>query len=177
METLELLLHPVRLRILHAMAGGTSRTTSDLCERLPDVSKATMYRHVAVLHDAGVLVVEGERRVHGAVERTYSLDRSHAYIDDAAAARMTREDHRRMFAAAMATLAAEFEAYLDQPEAAPFHDLVGYRQIPLWLNRRELASLLSDARTAIEKHIRNAPRGRRPYLLMPILFPLVGAAD
>ena len=40
MNTLELLLHPVRVRIVHAMSGGLTRTTSDLLARLPDVSNA-----------------------------------------------------------------------------------------------------------------------------------------
>ena len=61
-DTLDLLLHPVRLRIMHAMSGGRVLTTSDLCARLPDVPKTSVYRHVGLLAEAGVLEVAGEQR-------------------------------------------------------------------------------------------------------------------
>ncbi|HEX9334590.1 MAG TPA: helix-turn-helix domain-containing protein, partial [Pseudonocardiaceae bacterium] len=57
------------------MHGGRTRTTSDLCARLPDVPKTTVYRHVALLAGAGLLEVVDEQRVHGAVERHYRLRR------------------------------------------------------------------------------------------------------
>ena len=65
MDTLELLAHPVRLRIVHAMRGGRTLTTAELGARLPDVSKAMLYRHVELLATGGVLEVAGERRVRG----------------------------------------------------------------------------------------------------------------
>ena len=75
MDTLELLLHPIRIRIVNAFSGDRSRTTSEVCRRLPDVSQATVYRHVALLAEAEVLVVVDEQVVRGAVERHYRLDR------------------------------------------------------------------------------------------------------
>nr|BFD80605.1 hypothetical protein StreXyl84_00060 [Streptomyces sp. Xyl84] len=81
MDTVELLLHPVRMRIVHAMHDGRTRTTTELCALLPDVSKATVYRHVGLLADGGLLAVEGEQRVRGSVERRYQLHRDRAVID------------------------------------------------------------------------------------------------
>jgi DNA-binding transcriptional ArsR family regulator len=171
-NTLDLLLHPVRVRIVHAMAGGRIRTTSDLCARLPDVPKTTLYRHVGLLAEAGLLEVEGEHRVHGAVERRYRLRRELAVIDPDAAASMSLEEHRHGFAAAMAALLAEFNAYLDRPRADPAADSVGYRQIPLWLSQDELAGLISEIRGAIVSRMENEPApDRSAYLLSPILFP------
>jgi DNA-binding transcriptional ArsR family regulator len=171
-NTLDLLLHPVRVRIVHAMAGGRIRTTSDLCARLPDVPKTTLYRHVGLLAEAGLLEVAGEQRVHGAVERRYRLRRELAVIGRDAAASMSLEEHRHGFAAAMAALLAEFNAYLDRPGADPTADSVGYRQIPLWLSQDELAELISEIRGAIVSRMNNEPApDRSAYLLSPILFP------
>ena len=173
MDTLALLLHPVRVRILHAMSGGLTRTTSDLRTRLPDVSKATVYRHVSVLVDAGVLEVVSEQRVHGALERRYRLHRPLAVIDADAAASMTLDEHRNAFAAAMAALVAEFNTYLDRGGADPTADKVGYRQIPLWLSKDELAELISAVQSIVVSKIDNQhASGRRLYLLSPILFPI-----
>ena len=68
MNSSELLLHPVRLRIVHAVIDGEPFTTSDLCVRLPDVSQATIYRQVALLAAGGLVELDREDRVRGAVE-------------------------------------------------------------------------------------------------------------
>ncbi|NUO96942.1 MAG: helix-turn-helix domain-containing protein [Nonomuraea sp.] len=172
MDPVDLLLHPVRLRIVHAMAGGRTLTTSDLCGLLPDVSKATVYRHVGLLADAGVLDVEGEQRVRGAVERRYRLLPARAAIDAETAASASRDDHRRAFAVAMATLLAEFNAYLDRDQADPAADLVGYRQHAIWLSEDERAGLIADLRAALVARMGNRPAPERTrHLISPILFP------
>jgi DNA-binding transcriptional ArsR family regulator len=155
-DTFELLVHPVRLRIVHALSGGDPLTTAQLCARLPDVSQATVYRHVSVLTDAGVLAVDGEHRVRGAVERSYRLEREKATIDAATAASAGPDEHRQVFAVAMATLIAEFNAYLDHGDPRP------------------LEGLITDLRAAILPRLRHEPApGRRQHLLSPILFPTV----
>ncbi|KPC63924.1 helix-turn-helix domain-containing protein [Streptomyces chattanoogensis] len=175
MDTVELLLHPVRLRIVHAMSGGRTLTTSQMCALLPDVSKATVYRHVGLLADGGLLDVADEQRVRGAVERRYRLRGERAVIDTDTAASVSVEDHRRVFAVAMATLLAEFNAYLDRDGADPAADLVGYRQHALWLSRDELAELIGEMREALVARMGNTPSaGRTRHLISPILFPAEG---
>lgn len=173
MDTLDLLLHPVRLRIVHAMSGARTRTTADLCARLSDIPKTTVYRHVGLLADAGVLEVAGEQRVHGAVERHYRLRRDRTMIDADAAASMALDDHRRGFTAAMAALHAEFNAYLDRDGADPTADLVGYRQSMLWLSHDELAELIGELREVFAARWGNEPApGRRPHLASAVFFPV-----
>ena len=122
MNVTELLLHPVRLRIVHALSAGRELTTGELCDRMPEVSKVTVYRHVALLMEAGFLEVAGEHRVRGAVERRYRLRQDRPPVDEKAAAAMSLDDHRRGFAAAMVVLIAEFNAYLDREGANPAAD-------------------------------------------------------
>ncbi|MFD6395046.1 helix-turn-helix domain-containing protein [Nocardia sp. NPDC060259] len=171
---MELLAHPVRLRIVHALSGGRVMTTSQLCACMPDVSKATVYRHVDLLAEHDILELAGEQRVRGAVERSYRLRRERAVIDSAASASV--DDHRRIFAVAMATLLAEFQTYLDSDNADPVGDLVGYRQHAIWLDRDELAIFIADLRAVIAPRLaQSATADRDPYLLSPILFPLASA--
>lgn len=175
MDALELLVHPVRLRVVHAMSGGRTMTTTQLCARMPDVSKATMYRHVDALAGAGILEVDGEQRVRGAVERRYRLRRDRAVIDEQTAAAASPDDYRRAFAAAVAALLSEFDAYLDRDGADPPADLVGFRQHALWLSPDELTSLIEDLRAAIVPHLaHDAAPDRAQYLLSPIMFPIDG---
>jgi len=172
MGTVELLLHPVRLRIVHALSGGRTLTTTQLRARMPDVSKATMYRQVSLLADGGLLEVAGEERVGGTVERQYRLYSARATIDAETAA-ATLEDYRRAFAVAMAALLGEFNAYLDRSRADPAADAVGFRQHALWLSPDERDKLIDEMRSAIAPRLTYEPtRGRRQHLLSPILFPI-----
>ena len=173
MDTVALLLHPVRLRIVHALSGMRALTTTELSTRMPEVSKVTVYRQVALLAEGGFLEVAGEERVRGAVERRYRLRQNRPVVDADAAAAMSLEDHRRGFAAAMAVLIAEFNAYLDRDEADPTGDSVSYRQGTVWLSPDELAEMLSQMVGAVRGRVANQPApGRAPYLLSAILFPL-----
>lgn len=172
MDTLDLLLHPVRLRIVHALSGERVRTTADLCASLPDVPKTTVYRHVGLLAGGGVLEVADEQRVRGAVERHYRLRRDRAVVEPEAGASMSIDDHRRGFAAAMAALLAEFNAYLDRPGADPFPDSVGYQQGILWLSEAETAQVLGDLRAVLMARAGNrAAPGRHPRLMSLVQFP------
>jgi DNA-binding HxlR family transcriptional regulator len=89
-----LLLHPVRLRIVQAFLGDRALTTSQLRAELGDVPTASLYRHVARLVTHGVLSVVAERRVRGAVERTYVMRVAAARIGADQVAAMSREEHR-----------------------------------------------------------------------------------
>ncbi|KUF16621.1 helix-turn-helix domain-containing protein [Streptomyces silvensis] len=172
MDSLELLLHPLRLRIMHAMSGGRTLTTSQLCALLPDASKATLYRHVSLLADHGLLEIEEERRVRGAVERRFRMSEIPIEEGTAAATTIPPEGHRQLFAVTMATLIAEFNAYLDRPGAEPAEDAVGYRQRTMWLSPEELADFIREMTAVIAPRIANEPSPERNrYLISTILFP------
>ena len=170
MDALELLAHPVRLRIVHAMRGDRTLTTAELGALLPDVSKAMLYRHVDLLASAGILEVAEERRVRGAVERRYRLRPDRAAITGGPP---SPDDYWQVFATALAVLTAEFRAYLDRKDADPAGDLVGFRQHAVWLSRTELEQMIADLREVITPRLANQPaEDRARYLLSPILFPM-----
>jgi DNA-binding transcriptional ArsR family regulator len=161
------------MRIVHVVANGQTWTTSELSARLPDVPKTSVYRHVSLLADAGVLDVVKEQRVHGAVERHYRIraDRPVIGADDAAA--MSLDDHRSGFAAAMAILLAEFDAYLGRDGADPIADSVGYRQGSLWLSPEEVTEMAAELLAVVRKRAANKPApGRNQRLISMIQFPL-----
>jgi hypothetical protein len=173
MRTADMLFHPVRLRIVQALIDGRALTTSELCARLPDASKATVYRQVALLADKGFLAVDAERRVRGAGERRYRLHRDRAVLSADEIEALTPDDHRRGFATVLAVLLAEFNVYLDRDGADPLADSVAYRQIPLWLSQAELVEMRDEIVAAILARVDNGPAPERArYLLTPILFPV-----
>jgi hypothetical protein len=171
-ERLALLLHPVRLRLVHAMRTAGPLTVGELCTRLPELPKATVYRQVDRLVRGGVFQVESERKVRGVVERRYRLNAGAAAVSLDDARRMTREDHRRGFAAAMAALMADFGGYLDRGDADPVSDEVSYRQFVVWLTPEERSRLIAELSRmllALPSHSDGDPR--EPYILSTVFFP------
>jgi DNA-binding transcriptional ArsR family regulator len=178
MDISALLIHPVRLRIVHALSGGRRLTPKQLHHLLSDVSVATVYRQVALLEEGGLIEVADERPVRGVVERTYRLTTDRPPVDESAVAAATPDDHRRAFGIATATLLAEFGAYLDRPGSSPAEDLVTYQQMALWLSRAELEGFLTELSSMLRRLRDNAPTpGRARYLFSPILLPTERAAD
>ncbi len=161
MASADLLLHPVRMRILQALFDTDPMTTGRLRERLPDIPPATMYRHIAVLVAAGVLEVVDERRVRGTVERSYRVSREQGRIDPAARAAMTGDDHRRAFTTFAASLMGDFDRYLTHDGADPDRDGVVYRQAAVWLTDEEFAAMVAEIEHAVVSRVGNTRDGGR----------------
>ncbi len=167
----DILLHPIRLRIV-MVASGRTVTIADLARSLPDVAQATLYRQVAVLVEAGILEITDERPVRGTVERTYALNQGAATIDATQAHAMSAEEHLEAFTIFAGTLIDAYGRYLASPDAVPADDGVSYRQVPLWLDDDEFAELAADVAAAIARHVDNEPEpGRRRRLLTEIIMP------
>ncbi|MEQ4304680.1 helix-turn-helix domain-containing protein [Plantactinospora sp. B6F1] len=166
-----LALHPVRIRILRAVAGARL-TTHDLVALLPDIPHATLYRHLATLVKAGLVEVVDRRKIRGAVERVYALPAHGATLDAAALATATPEDHARYFTAFVSSLLSEFSRYLARERIDFAVDGVGYQQLVLHLTDAELATFAADLTQIIGPLLGNEPgRGRIPRLLATILLP------
>jgi Helix-turn-helix domain len=168
----DLLLHPVRLRIVQAFLGDRALTTTQLRAELPDVPAGSLYRHVAKLVDGGVLGVVGERRVRGAVERTYVLRTSTARIGADELLQMTRDEHRQAFLAFVAGLIGDFDRYLARDEIDPIRDGVSYNLAAMWLDDAELAEVARELYIVLQPRIANPPKpGRKRRILGTVLLP------
>jgi helix-turn-helix protein len=171
-DSADLLLHTVRLRIVQAFLGDRALTTSELSAELSDVPAASLYRHVARLVDAGVLQIVAERRVRGALERTYVLRLAAARISLAELAAMTPDDHRQMFRAFTAGLLADFDRYLERDKVDLVTDGVSFGIEGLWLDDAEFRELMLDLYRVLEPRRVNLPKpGRRRRLLASVLLP------
>jgi hypothetical protein len=171
-ESADLLLHPVRLRIVQAFLGDRALTTSQLNGELSDVPAASLYRHVARLVHAGVLQVVAERRVRGAVERTYVLRLAAARVGLDEIAAMSPDDHRQMFRAFTAGLLGDFDRYLDRGHVDLVRDGVSFGIEGFWLDDAEFRELMLDLYRVLQPRRVNQPKpGRRRRLLASVLLP------
>jgi hypothetical protein len=169
----DLLLHPLRLRIVQAFLGDRQLTTGELLAEMDGVPAATLYRQVATLAKAGVLVVVGERPVRGTVERTYALSVQDAQISDEDLREMSPEDHRRAFMTFLAGLLADVDRYVDTGDVDLERDGAGYRSIGLWLTIEELAEMVAEIGAVVQARVPNTPTPQRTRrILSTVLIPV-----
>jgi hypothetical protein len=172
MTSADLLLHPVRLRIVKAFLGDRALTTTQLAAELDDVPAGSLYRHVALLTKAGVLQVVAERRVRGAVERTYTLRTLAARIRADEAGAMTAEEHASAFMAYVAGMLADADRYLATGPPDPERDGADYRVGAMWLTDAEFAEFVRDLAGVLQPRLALAPAdGRRRRMVYGVVLP------
>lgn len=173
----DLILHPVRMRIVLTMVGRTdAMTVQDMAGLLPDIPPATLYRHVKKLQQGGILVAADERPVRGAVEISYRLPVANAQLTMEDFAATTNEDHARYFLTFLMGLLRNFETYLTHHARVGVQDFVrdgvGYRQVPLHLSDEEFEAFRTELQSVFLKFIGNQPSPeRRRRLFSSIVMP------
>ena len=70
-ELTELIMNPVRMRIIQYLMIHPEGTAAQIGEELDDVSRASLYRNLKILLDAGALNVVNEEQIRGAVEKNH----------------------------------------------------------------------------------------------------------
>ncbi|AWL40127.1 MULTISPECIES: helix-turn-helix domain-containing protein [Streptomyces] len=178
MATVNLLLHPVRMRVIQTLVGAGELTTAQLRERLPDVSPATMYRHVATLTQAGILEVVHERPVRGTVERSYRVRQDEALVDEEARAGMTKDDHRQAFTVFTGAMMTDLDRYLSREDADPAQEGVLYRQGAVWATPEEFSALVEELEALVARRTGRAPGdGRVRHIISLALVPDKAAGE
>lgn len=170
MSKADLILHPIRMRILMTVAG-RQLTTAQIAAALEDVPQATLYRHIQALVKADILVVVEERPVRGAVEKVYALDSAGSRLSIAEVMRMTHEDHLRMLTAFVMGLIGDYERYLNRADARPVLE-TGFHKTPLQLTEDDLRTLGAELSQVLLKYAHQQPSPeRRTFYFSTVLMP------
>jgi len=148
-------------------------TPQQVAAVLPDVPQATLYRQIERLYRGGALAIADERRIRGAVERTYVLAEGGASVSPEDLAKSSREDHLGYFTAFAAGLIGQFAQYLERSEIDLVKDGVGYRQVVLTLSDEELVEMAHALNAALGRFLAQEPGPNRTRrMLATVLFPL-----
>ncbi len=167
---LDLMLHPVRLRVVLALAG-TELTTHALVRSLGDVPASSVYRHVNLLITAGLVEVVAERPVRGTVEKTLRVTAG-AHIGAEEARAMSAEDHRRSVLAFLTQLMREWEAYLGRAEVDLGADIAGYSLANCYATDGEWLEAFEQIGAILRPLTENGPgEGRRRRRVATMTWP------
>lgn len=154
---IDVLLHPIRLRIVRAFVGGAELTARDLAQRLDDVPQATLYRHVKQLAEAGALIVTSETPVRGALERTYRLDSNTGKVAPEDIGTIDPETHLKYFSIFLASLLEDFGRYMRADDVDVVRDDVHYLQVTFNAGSKEFAGFMKELEALIQKFAKHGP--------------------
>lgn len=171
----ELIIHPVRLRILQAVAA-TALTTQEISEALPDVPTSSVYRHLKLLLEGGIVDVVDTHRAKGTQKKVYRLIGA-PHLSQADITDLSKAGNLKYFTAYIATLLQGFSDYLNSQKDAPLDleaDYVGYTEIIYFANEDELKTLGEEMSAALQKVARNPASDGRQLRKMAFISHPVG---
>jgi DNA-binding transcriptional ArsR family regulator len=174
----DLILHPIRMRILMALSEGR-KTSRDLVYELSDVPPATLYRHINRLANAKVIEVVEERKVRGSIEKVYAMEEHMGTLSTEEVAHFSKDDHLRYFIAFSTSLVDDFARYLQHSTSADLAmDSIAYQKFPLELSDEEIKTLSSKINAAFELYRNNQPgKGRRRRIFSFVVMPDIGGSE
>ena len=177
-STVNLVLHPIRMRILMALAGH-EMTAGQLGQILTDVPPATLYRHIRKLVNNGVLNVVRETPIRGTIEKVYTLDAGHANLNPDELAQLDADDHMRIFVGFVASLMDDYARYLEGSQRIDLvADGVGYRKTIMHLTLEELMEMSRALNQALKPFLALPPSpDRQPRLFSTVLMPDLPAEE
>ncbi|MDZ4769144.1 MAG: helix-turn-helix domain-containing protein [Chloroflexota bacterium] len=168
----DLILHPVRLRIVTELAG-KQLSPRQLGEALPDIAQATLYRHLNTLLDGKILKIVSEHPVNGAIERIYTVIEGAARLSDEELRGLSRGDHLRYFTVFAASLIDSFAEYIDTCDLAGIgDDGMSYNRAVLYLDAAERQQFQQEVVALIGRILSNQPTpDRKRFTLASIVIP------
>lgn len=167
----ELIIHPVRLRVLQVLVRGPA-TTQMISEELPEVPVSSLYRHLRLLLEGALIVVSKTRLVHGIEEKVYQLAQAPRLLPEDLA-ELSVEEHLRYFTVYVVTLLEGFERYLESSTNIDYlADRTGYTEVDLWATTEELDGISESINQTILPLLGNKPsKDSRLHKLAIITYP------
>jgi hypothetical protein len=171
MSKLDLLLHPIRIRIVMALTG-RQLTPAQIGGSIDDVPLTSLYRHINALADGGILRVVEEHPVRGTVEKVYALVDGAARVRPDEMPSLDADEHLRYFMVYLASLLHDFSRYLDRRDPAGQPPDNAYTKIVLSLTHEEYHALTEQMRDLALRHVgRDDDATRKRYTFGFISIP------
>ncbi|MGE5422768.1 MAG: helix-turn-helix domain-containing protein [Ignavibacteriales bacterium] len=161
----EVMLNPVRMRIIQTLATRPSMTATELCEKISDVPRTTMYRHINVLLDNNIIFVVAEKKIRGSLERTLALNTGEITKHN------TLENASQNALGFLMNRYARFHNYFSGENPDPGKDKIFLNNSVLMMDDKEFDRFLLELRELIIKHTFEFAEGRKARDISVISAP------
>lgn len=162
---MEACMNSTRQRIMQVIMTKKEATSGEIGEELPDIPRASLYRHIKVLLDAEVIVVVRETYKRGSVEKTYAMASQMPYED-------TNEEYHSLIQSALMGLQGEFHRYFSGEDPDPQKDLLTVASASLVMSDDEMKDFITAYGELIQKYMPNKPaKGRKVRKVTFVVSP------
>jgi DNA-binding transcriptional ArsR family regulator len=144
----DVILNPVRIRVIQYVAHNQPVTVAQIAKALPDVSKATLYRHMRILTENGILQVVGAEKIRGTFEQSYSLNKGKIN----ATGQESRSELQALVYSMLTKLIAEFTEYFSRDLISPVKDKLFLSTNTFSLDNDDFDSFTQEVFAIIEKY-------------------------
>lgn len=162
----EIMLNPVRMRVIQILATKERITANEICEKMSDIPRTTLYRHINILLEANVLTVVAEKKVRGSYERTIALN------TDEIVQQNTSENIPQQAFGFLMNRYAKFEKYFNGENHLREHNKIFFNSTVMMMDDREFDQFLSELQTLFIKYHYDMAEGRKPRDISIISSPV-----
>jgi DNA-binding transcriptional ArsR family regulator len=168
----DLILHPVRYQILQSLYE-SRKTTQEIAEDMPSTPKSSIYRHLKVLLEAGLVQIVEIRQVNGIQEKVYQAGELPRVKNEDMEGH-TIDDYKRMAGAYFSAILKGFTEYLDRtPQPDLLKDKVGFTDTRFYASDEELENFRKQLNEILQPLMNNLPdKNKRRHMVSMITYPL-----
>jgi DNA-binding transcriptional ArsR family regulator len=161
-----ILLNPIRVRIIKVVAKKQNVTASEILENMKDVSRTTLYRHLNILIEADILTVVEEKKVRGSLERVMALNIS-KISENSQKADIPHETFQFLM-----TIYAKFENYFKKDKRDSEKNMIFLNNTVMMMDDKEFENFISDLQKLFVKYDFDSTEGRKPRDISIISSPV-----
>ena len=159
------MLNPVRMRIIQELATKQSITATELCEKISDVPRTTMYRHISILLDNNILSVISEKKIRGSLERTLALNIGEISKNN------TLENASQFALSFLMNKYVRFHNYFSGENPDPGKDKIFLNNTVMMMDDNEFDQFLLELRGLLIKYNFQVSKGRKARDISVISTP------
>ncbi|MFD3449442.1 transcriptional regulator [Microbacteriaceae bacterium 4G12] len=150
----EILMHPVRIKICQALMRNREHglTPLEMVKILKDVPQATLYRHLQIMVDSGIIHVIKEKKVKSVSEKYYALNGEEPRLDRSEWNKASNEEKLDYVSFYQLLLMTQYQSYLKKLEEQNCQDGATFSLVELKLDEEHFTQFQNDLNELMIKY-------------------------
>lgn len=165
----DILIKPLSIKIIRLLTNN-ELTIKEISEKIPEISKASLYRHIKKMYDEDIIKVTTERLINGITEKTYTFaidgggNLSQDYVNN-----LSEKEYKTLFAQFIAMVTGDFENSIKDCEFSEIKNNTSFTQTLLYISDEERKEFNEEFATLLKKYINNKSTINRKKKILSII--------
>ncbi|MFQ6391187.1 transcriptional regulator [Priestia aryabhattai] len=158
----EILMHPVRIKICQALMRNRENglTPLEMVKILKDVPQATLYRHLQIMFDSGIVCVIKEKKVKSVSEKYYAINEEEAKIDGSEWRELSSKEKLDYISYYQLSLMTQYQSYLKKlGEQNSQEDGATFSVVELQIDEEHFTQFQNELNELMTKYYHNQSKG------------------